>query len=170
MERQTCRKGGGMRVASRSWETRGGDSQGSQALLPRAVSSQGGGFRWEARGSGAGPTGPAGLALVLGSVAAGWLQPGTELPVGCGEWLQDLNVRGLGRKFSLRKSQSVEPDVCGSELKWTPSRGPGEAGGEWQDPRGPCVCQGRMGAQPQGLLYFTVSTCGVGCDLVLFSC
>lgn len=28
----------------------------------------------------------------------------------------------------------------------------------------------RLGAQPQGLLYFTVSTCGVGCDLVLFSC
>lgn len=97
-----------------------------------------------------GPTGPAGLALVLGSVAGGWLQPGTELPVGCGEWLQDLNVRGLDRKFSLRKSQSVEPDVCGSELKWTPCWGPGEAGGEWQDRRGPCVCQGLAGSPAAG--------------------
>ena len=83
------------------------------------------------------PTRPAGPALVLGPAAGERLQAGTELPVGCGEWLQDLKECSLVRKFSLRKSQSVDPDVCGSELKWTPCRGRGEAGGGVTGREGP---------------------------------
>lgn len=82
-------------------------------------------------------TRPAGLALDLGSAAGEWLQARTEPPVGCGEWLQDLKGCGLEWKLSLRKSQSVEPDVCGSELKWTPCRGRGEAGGGVTGREGP---------------------------------
>ena len=90
-----------------------------------------------------GPTRPAGLALVLGSAAGEWSQAGSEPPVGCSEWPQDLKGCGLEGKFSLRKSQSVEPGVCGSELKWTPCWGAVRPEEEWQDGRGPRLCRAR---------------------------